>query len=293
MKSVNLSNLDSPVVKMDYLDDLSINDIFTAYGLSPEGLTEEERTMYIKMITDKRTFPYLYEVLISDRKPKTIIKLAYGIGMSIPINHRSGIKSYTFYVKNIRYYESLFDRANQKMPKLYEIYLSSDPLTLLMKFRDDEIQKPEFILKKNYDTRLEMLNDFIKQNIDSHGRFELLSNSKSCYSTKQKTIKWTMDQYELSWVAADFIKLINVEQGKVWMDTTRKNWFSSLTLHHLRKIILEKINQWNTKDLGTYSYNIFPQELVSILQSLEIILESDLRNSVTAYIGEPTIPVTF
>ena len=122
---VNVSELNSPTPNVDalnFLDKTTISEIFKAYGLSQIGLDENQQKLYLEgLAKTKRTFPYLCEVLISDRSPSIIIKLADGVGMFIPSKHRWGKKAYKFYLSNIRYYESGFDRSNQKFPQIHEL----------------------------------------------------------------------------------------------------------------------------------------------------------------------------
>ena len=167
---------------------------------------------------------------------------------------------------------------------------SDDPKKLLLKFRDDEILKPEFVVNMDWDNRLTMIDQFIENNILIHGKFEVISNLKTVYG-KAPTIFYQEKGIQLNYGATDFLELMS--NTKVWKDKTKKSEFSNLNLHSLRIKILEKFNQWNVKDFSSAGYNVFPPELINILNKLEMILAGDLKNSIGSYLGEPNIPVDF
>ena len=57
-------------------------DIFSAYGLTPTGLTSEEIFVVLSNIFEtKKTFRYLLEVIKSNRYPYTVMMLASKIKM--------------------------------------------------------------------------------------------------------------------------------------------------------------------------------------------------------------------
>jgi len=274
------------------LDLSSRIDVFSAYGLTLTGMDEKTQVIYFQQLhLNKKTCPYLLEVIQSDRHPYTIMKLAHQIGMYIPPQQRTGLKTYQFYLQNIRYYEKVFERYHQPVPDLYELYLAQDPVSILMKFRDEEILLPEFRFDRNYTDRKQMLTDFIVKNISGHGHFKLDSNSRRSYSSKAKVISYTEPGQKLLYSTSDLLKLIDLRREVIWKDSTYQAAFSRLSLHHLRQQILEKFEQWKHRD-GYLQFS-GPPELARILSHLETLLVIDVRTDTGAYLGYPQIAVAF
>lgn len=275
--------------------DTIINDVFSAYRLSSIGLSNGEISRLLDNIKQvKKTFPYLLEAINSNRHPRTIMIIGAKIGMYIPPRKRVGIDAYNFFLNNIKYYEATFERINQQVPTLYEIYMSKDRVGLLMKFKDDEIMKPGYKFSRNYSSREEMINNFIKNNILPYGEFKLESNSRRVYSGKAKVIVYNEPGVgTLKYTAAELLKLFDYGKGIVWKDQQgpillqSQYIFSKLSLLQLRQLILEKLEQWRHRD-GYGQYN-GPNELVTILNSLERILSNEVRNDAGAYLGNPVL----
>lgn len=271
-----------------------IIDIFFAYGLCPSGLSDDEIAKIGDSISQtKKTFPFLQEVVHSNRYPYTIMTISAKIGMFIPPRKRVGLDAYRFFLANIKFYESTFERATQQVPTLYDIYMANDKVNLLMKFRDDEILCSNYKFSRNYSTRKEMIENFIENNIMIHGQFILENNSRKVYSTKAKVITYQEKQKKISYSTDEFLVLVDLQRGVIWKEsqgflTPREDLaFTRLSLHHLRQQILEKSNQWKNRD-GAIQYN-GPVELYNILVILENLLMNDIRNDVSAYLGTPIL----
>ena len=81
-----------------------IMDIFLAYGLCPSGLNETEISKIVENISRvKKTFPFLQEVINSNRHPYTIMNISAKFGMFIPPRKRVGLDAYNFFLNNIKY----------------------------------------------------------------------------------------------------------------------------------------------------------------------------------------------
>jgi hypothetical protein len=267
-----------------------VTDLFTAYGLCPSGLSDDEINKIINNISqNKKTFPYLQEAIYSNRYPYTIMTISAKIGMFIPPRKRVGLDSYLFFLANIKCYEATFERVGQHVPTLYEIYMAKDKVGLLMKFRDDEILKSNYKFSRNYSTRKEMIENFIENNINVYGQFTLENNCRTIYSTKAKTITYTEKENKCSYNSNEFLQLIDLQRGVVWKNLKENLVFSQLSLHNLRQQILEKCNQWKNRDYTT-QYN-GPPELYNILISLENLLINDVRNDISAYLGTPVLKI--
>lgn len=271
-----------------------IIDIFSAYGLCPSGLSDEEIAKISESISQtKKTFPFLQEVIHSNRYPYTIMTIAAKVGMFIPPRKRVGLDTYNFFLSNIKYYEAIFERATQPIPTFYDIYMSNDKVSLLMKFKDNEILQPNYKFSRNYSTRKEMIEKFIENNIMIHGHFFLEYNSRKVYGTKAKVITYVEKQKKLSYSTDEFLLLVDLQRGVIWKESqgfhnpNQDLAFSRLSLHHLRQQILEKSNQWKNRD-GAVQYN-GPQELCNILVILENLLVNDIRNEISAYLGNPIL----
>lgn len=311
-RSLSLARVD----QLPQLDLESWVDLFSAYRLSMAGLTKETQAIYLQQLRlSKRTMPYLLEVILSNRHPYTIIKIAHKIGMYIPPRERIGLKAYRFFLHNINYYEPVFDRSSQSVPSFYEIFLSRHPVALLMKFRDDEILQGNYIFNRNFSDRRQMIEDFLERNITNQGKFELDSNSRRSYSGRAKIITFTQTlpmireqkdgdtqrthntqrtqekQRTLHFTVNELLKLVDLRQGLIWKDIQKRESFSRLSLHHLRQQILMKFQQWRHRDM-TFQFN-GPPELKQLLDALEIILAADDRNDTGAYLGYPQIAVSF
>lgn len=274
----------SPDIDYDYL---------LAYGLNPSGLNPIEiKSTYDQLRQSKRTFPFLEEVILSNRYPYTIMVIAAKVGMYIPPRKRVGISTYNFFINNIRYYETTFDRGG-RVPNLYEIAMAKDKVGLLMRFRDNEILQPGYKFSRNYTTRKEMIENFITNNITVHGQFKLESCSRKAYSTRAKVIVYTDPTLKLQYSTSEFLSLFDLGRRVVWRDPQAffnpqgSLPFSQLSLHHLRQQILERIEQWRHRE-GTTQASGTP-ELHTLLNNLEIILGSEFRNEASAYLGNPMI----
>jgi len=272
-----------------------IMDIFLAYGLCPSGLNETEISKIVDNISRvKNTYQFLHEAVNSNRYPYTIMTISSKFGMFIPPRKRIGLDAYDFFLNNIKYYESTFDRVSQQVPNLYEIYMANDKVSLLMKFRDDEILKHPYKFTRNYSDRKDMIQSFIDNNITIHGQFSLDINTRKVYGSKAKVIKYQEAGSPVKVYSTDeFCLLVDHHRGIIWkdpkgyLDPSGENAFSRLSLHHLRQQILEKSNQWKSRDLA-FQYN-GPPELYNILIILENLLINDSRNDVSAYLGCPIL----
>jgi hypothetical protein len=272
-----------------------IMDIFLAYGLCPSSLNETEISKIIDNISQvKKTYPFLLEAVNSNRYPYTIMNISAKFGMFIPPRKRIGLDAYNFFLNNVKYYESTFDRVSQQVPNLYEIYMANDKLNLLMKFRDDEILKHPYQFTRNYANRKDMIQSFIDNNITIHGQFSLNINTRKVYGSKAKVISYqesgkSSREYSID----EFYLLIDHQRRLIWKDSqgflnpSDQNAFSRLSLHHLRQQILEKSNQWKNRD-SAVQYN-GPPELYNILIILENLLINDARNDLSAYLGCPML----
>ena len=272
-----------------------IMDIFFAYGLCPSGLNEIEISKIVENISRvKKTFPFLQEVVNSNRHPYTIMTISAKFGMFIPPRKRVGLDAYNFFLNNIKYYESTFDRVSQQVPSLYEIYMANDKVNLLMKFRDDEILRHPYKFTRNYSNRKDMIQSFIDNNITIHGQFSLDINTRKVYGSKAKVIAYQETGSPVKVYSTDeFFLLIDHQRGIIWKDTqgfltpSNEYAFSRLSLHHLRQQILEKSNQWKNRD-SAFQYN-GPPELYNLLCIVENLLINDSRNDVSAYLSCPML----
>ena len=263
-----------------------IMDIFLAYGLCPSGLSEIEISKIVENISRvKKTFTFLQKAVNSNRHPYTIMTISSKFGMFIPPRKRIGLDAYNFFLNNIKYYESTFDRVSQQVPSLYEIYMANDKVNLLMKFRDDEILKPPYKFTRNYNTRKDMIQNFIDNNITIHGQFSLDINTRKVYGSKAKVITYQEGDNKKLYSTDEFFLLIDHQRSVIWKDS--REAFSRLSLHHLRQQILEKSNQWKNRD-SAFQYN-GPPELYNILCILENMLINESRNDVSAYLGCPML----
>ena len=290
---------DSPrVVTYDLLNygvvDTYIIDIFSAYSLSPAGLTIDDISRIINnVVISKKTFPFLQEVINSNRYPTTIFVIANKLGMYIPYGKRVGLETYHFFLANIKYYEPLFERAGQQFPEFYDIYMSKDRLNLLMKFRDDEFCRKGYKVTKNYSSRLEMLQYFIEHNILIHGEFSLECNSRTSYSTKAKIITYQKSGEKTSYNPDELTAKYDVHRKVFWkdhigfLDPKPEYAFSRLNLHLLRQLLLEKFELWRQRD-GSPQCTA-PQNLCVLFINLETILVEDVRNDTNAYLISPSI----
>lgn len=281
-----MSGADAPSVDQDY---------FLAYGITSFGLdSNEQAALYQQLKQTKRTFPFLEEVILSNRYPYTIMIIAAKIGMYIPPRKRVGLTTYQFFINNIQYYEATFDReGNVCVPNLYDIAMARDKISLLCRYRDNEILQPGYKFTRNYSTRREMIESFITNNITVHGQFKLESCSRSSYSTKAKVIAYTDLTTRLQFSTMELLSLFDMTRGVVWKDSKAFYKpevfvpFSRLSLHHLRQQILERLEQWRHRD--GYAHSGSSPELHNLLNNLESILSTEPRNEASAYLGNPIL----
>ena len=205
--------------------------------------------------------------------------IASKIGMHIPPKQRVGPKAYKFFRDNIKYYEVTFDRGSEAPPTLQDIYMSRNRVNYLMKFRDEEIVKKGTRFTSDYNDRLEMIKDFIRDNVSVHGEFGLANNSRHSYTTKAKVITFTNG----SGVREYSVKELILQLGP--------NNFAPIALYRLRQLILEKLEQWRHRD--GFSEPNGPLELYSLLNLLESHLSSNPEYKVmtqrSAYLGNPIV----
>jgi len=219
------------------------------------------------------------------------MKMACKLGMYLPTHHRIGLKAYRFYLLNVRYYEKIFERANCRVPSLLDIFLMTDSVNNLMKFRDDEILKPGYKFNRNYSDRREMITDFVELNVNSHGIFTLQSNSRRCYNLKDKNILYQEGDKKFLYGVGDLIKLCDFTKKVVWSDYHKQKPFSQFSLHLLRQRILEKFSQWKQAD--HYHSNINSPDLYKLYCHLDDLLSNESRVDAGSYLGQPKILVKF
>lgn len=295
---IQLTLIAPPEEPLNSLSESYIRDIFIAYGLSISGLKSDEKYRLLTEISHtKKTFPYLREIIKSDRHPHTVMRLSSKVGMYIPPRKRVGLNAYRFYLANIKYYETILDRPfiDVKILTIHDIFMAKDRLAFLMKHRDDEILKPEFKFSKTYENRKDMLEKFILNNILVYGEFSLKNNSRTSYSTKARVIIYNepTQKITMSYSTAELLQLFDLSRGVLWKNpqafyAPREDLaFSRLSLLHLRKQILEKFNQWRHRDNAHYING--SAELYQILVNLEHILINEVRNNVGAYLGNPQL----
>lgn len=231
-------------------------DYITAYQLSGIGCTPKElNDLCSELRQAKRTFSLLEEAVLSDRHPYTIMMIAAKIGMYIPPRKRVGVEAYNFLVSNIHYYDNVSQSA--KSLTINEVLLSRDRIGFLMRFRDNEILKAGYKFSRNYSSRLEMIQNFITNNVLVHGEFKLESNSRHLYGTKAKVIRCIKGEEHLRYSTTELLSLLNERS------------FSKLSLHHLKQQILEKLEQWKHRD---HCQNSDSPQLLSLLGRLEHLL---------------------
>ncbi len=273
-----------------------IQEFFRSYGLSMIDIDQNKILEILSDISHKcSTFIYLREVILSDRQPYTIMILASKIGMYIPLSKRFGINTYEFYITNVRYYEKIITRNTEKLkiPSLYDIYMVKDRISFLLQYRDDEIIKPEYVFSDNYNTRIEMLNIFIKNNVNIYGNFRLECNFRSVYNNDIKLITYYNDKLTINYTTNELLDLFDLEYNKLWScdygykNKDKKYAFNYLCLHMLRQIILEQLHKWNKMD---YNYTIDKSNhLFQIFEHLDRILDKEIKNDISAYLGEHNI----
>lgn len=266
------------------------HDYLLAYGLTPSGLSPSEvKATYHQLRQTKRTFPFLEEAILSNRYPYTIMVIAAKIGMYVPPRKRVGVTTYNFFINNVRYYETVFDRSGsgEQVPSIYEIAMSKDKVAFLSRFKDNEILRPGYKFSRNYTTRREMINNFITNNIIVHGQFRLENCSQPTYGTKVKVVIYEDTAVRLQYSTNDLLSLCDMSRGVVWKDHSANVPFSQLSLHHLRQQILERLEQWRQRD--GYSQPPSTPQLHSLLTNLEVLLASEPRSEISAYLGNPML----
>ena len=270
-------------------------DIFIAYGLYQTGLSSAEIQKKINEIAKiKKTYPYLYNVIYSDRKPITIMKEAEKIGMFIPPFKRYGTQTYLFYINNINYYENIFNRLYLTYPSELEIIRSSDPYELLSMYTDSEIRKDGLMFLLNYNNRKEMIEHLIENNYKIFGVFSLPYNSRSKYDLMTPLILYNENGVQSVYSISFFLN--NYDQKKKLIYKEQNLPFNILSLYQLRHKILEKFPKW--KDMSEYtSYYFIDGEkkafkdhiLISLVKILdEICIHLDKPNK-SSYIDTPKI----
>jgi hypothetical protein len=233
-------------------------DYITAYQLNGVGLSSKElNDLCLELRQSKRTFTLLEEAVLSDRHPYTIMILAGKIGMYIPPRKRVGLDAYNFFISNIHYYDNVI--TGSKPLTVYEVLMSRDRINFLMRFKDNEILRIGYKFSRNYSSRLEMIQNFITNNVLIHGEFKLTSNSPYLYSTKAKVIQFKIQNEHHKYSVIELSNILNAKQ------------FSKLSLQHLKQQILDKLQQWKyhpqAKDLNS------PQ-LINLLNRIETIISS-------------------
>lgn len=271
---------DTPTATVDVPDyDLHIlPEIFQAYDLDVSGLNESQTNKLFTQASRNPTFPYVIEAVNSNRHPYTIMAIGAKLGMFIPIRRRTGIHSYNYFMSNIKYYEHVLTSAHTKIPTLMDIYMSRDRLNMLMQYRDDQILQNGYRFSRNFETRKDMLTNFIKYNILTYGEFILDSNHMSSYNTDNKIISYYNDKSHLYYSTPEIIELI----------TSHDNIPNKLCLHSLRQQILEKFTQWRRRN-GFNNVTHYPHRLVYLLSLLEPLLIHDVRNQPDAYLVDPSL----
>lgn len=243
-------------------------DVMSAYGF-PGKISSFEIFFTLQK---KPSFPYLWEVILSNRYPTTIMLLASKIGMYIPPKFRVGLHSYNFYLANVKYYDLAISRLCRGdpliAPTFSQIYLASDHYKFLIKFRDDEILQANYKFSRNYSDRSLMIKKFIDDNIIPFGEFSLLTNSQSAYNNRAKNIKYTEGTTVLYYSTSEFIRAIDLRFHCIWKNSSAKIRFKNLCLIKLRHQIFELITKWKNRDPS----KSLPKELVTILSSLDIII---------------------
>lgn len=283
---------------IELLPNSYIRDIFFAYGLSMSDSNADEKIRLLTEISNtKRTFPYLQEIIKSDRYPRTIMLLSSKVGMYIPSRKRIGLSAYNFYLENIKYYEYILDRpfAGFKIPTIYDIFMAKNRVMFLMKHRDDEILRSEYNFPADYENRKDMIEKFITNNILIYGEFTLENNSRTSYSTKAKAkvIVYSDLKTTLRYSISELLNLFDLSKGVVWKNPQGfanphpDLAFNNLSLLHLRQQILEKFGQWRNRDNAHYIYG--STELYQILTYLENMLINEIRNDAGAYFGSPQL----
>lgn len=259
-------------------------DIFRAYGSYQTGLNKSQIQEKINHISAlKKTYPFLRDVVFSDRLPSTIIREANKIGMFIPIAKRYGLHAYNFYINNIEYFETIFDRNNAPYPSHEEIIRTSDKYKLLSMYRDDEIFSNGKSVIFNYDDRKEMLSKYIDENYIFIGHFTIDSNSRSIYSYSLPLITYTEDNLKEHYSIGELIKLYDVNSRII----LKKNGgaFNPLSLLQLRHIILEKICKW--KDKSGYNVTYEKNNKIIPYTSHELKVLLDYIDSSIPHINKP------
>jgi len=285
-----------PEESLDSLPESYIRDIFSAYGFSLSSLDHEKQICLLNKISNiKKTFPYLREVVSSDRYPRTIMLLSSKIGMYIPPRKRIGLAAYNFYLSNIKYYESILERSfvGSKIPSIHDIFMAKDRVAFLMKYRDDEVLQPGYQFSRNYENRRNMIEKFISDNILIYGEFNLENNSKTSYATRARVITYSDGKITLNYSATELLKLFDLSRGVLWKNIQGFNVpcealaFHRLALLHLRRQILEKFGQWRHRD--NHCQISGSAELYRIFVNLENILNNEVRNDAGAYLGNPRL----
>lgn len=260
----NMINFSRSSISYSYL-----YDVLAAYGLPGKLFNSTILTQLKK----KSSFPYLWEVIISDRYPTTVMLLASKIGMYIPPRFRVGLASYNFYVANVKYYETVIERLSNtdhkfQVPDFNEIYLATDRYAFLLQFRDDEILQAKYRFSRNYTDRGSMIKKFIVDNFVSFGEFTLLTTSRSSYSGRHRNIKYTDKNTVCYFSTADFLRLVDRRCRKVWKDPTHQDWFSTITLVKFKKLVNQYINKWKQQDFT----KPIPKDFTTIIHELDSII---------------------
>lgn len=266
----------------------TISEIFSAYKLPLTGLKNDQIKIYLNQLhSNKKTFPYLLDAVTSDRHPFTIMLISCKFGMYIPPKQRVGIKSYQFFINNVNYYETTFERSTETIPNIESLILDPNPVKTLMKFRDDEILKTEHYFDRNYNDRRDMIEEFVRNNVAVNGNFDLVTNSRSCYSSNAKTIIYTDPNIKVLYSCYDLLGLFDHGRGKLWRDQYMNSEFNKLALANLREKILKKLAQWKNRDIA--SGLSVPIELVKILENLDNLLVGESKTTTDAYLGNPSV----
>jgi len=261
-------------------------DIFLAYGLYQTGLTKnqiQEKINYLSKF--KKTYPFLYSVVFSDRHPSTIVQEASKIGMFIPIAKRYGINAYNFYINNINNYEVVFERQNSTYPTHEDIIRSNDKYKLLSMYRDEEIFSNGHCTIFNYDDRRDMLEKYIKDNYLSLGHFSIDSNSRSIYSYTLPLITYNDGREKIHYSIADLIHFYDPNTRIIYKKPGIA--FNPLSLLHLRQLILEKLAKW--KDRAGYNVTYEKEKKIIPISEHELKILVNYIDSCIPHINKPDI----
>lgn len=262
-------------------------EIFRAYNISQIDLDQKEiEDILINLNHNMRTYTLVYQVIQSNRHASIVLHEANKIGMYIPPVKRYMLNAYEFFIHNIAYYESTFDRGDKAYPTQEEIFLSPDPYSLLSMYRDDQILQPGYQFTRNYNDRQEMILKFITDNYQTIGKFELPSNLRPNYVRDAKLVFYSSPTEKYSYSMNELFRCLDYQQRVMWK--ANKQPFHQLSVLYLRQQLLEKLSKW--KDYcglpNDEQYRLFLQ----LIQGLDKILVKHNLQSIDHYICSPQLP---